>query len=88
MTYQCLIDSNIRKILMVSIALLLAGCPTEGTDSNAPTDPEDYLVAPVADAGGPYSGDQGNDIALDGSASSDDSGIATRTIDWPVSLRQ
>ncbi len=28
-------------------------------------------VAPTADAGGPYSGDQGEDIAVDGSASSD-----------------
>jgi hypothetical protein len=33
--------------------------------------------APVADAGGPYSGDQGTDITLDASGSSDPSGIAS-----------
>ena len=43
--FQCLIDSNIRIILTVSIALLLTGCPTEDTVGNAPTDPEDYLYS-------------------------------------------
>ena len=43
-------------------------------------------LPPVADAsaGAPYSGDQGSDIALDGSASTDPSGIATYEWDFDV----
>ena len=42
-------------------------------------------VAPVADAGGPYSGGQGTNIALDGSGSSDPSGIASYEWDYDTS---
>ena len=52
---------------------------TDG-DSDTTTTTVDVTVGntvPVADAGGPYSGDQGVDIPLDASASSDPSGIAT-----------
>jgi hypothetical protein len=40
-------------------------------------------AAPVADAGGPYSGDEGSSIAIDGSASSDADGD-TLTYAWTV----
>ena len=44
---------------------------SDGASSTATSTVTVANVAPTADAGGPYSGDQGADIAVDGSASSD-----------------
>ena len=49
----------------------------DGASDTATTTVEVADLAPVADAGGPYAGDQDEDISLDASGSSDPSGIAS-----------
>ena len=63
----------------ISNTATIADDGTNGPDEN-PSDNTDTEVTPVdqpptADAGGPYSGDEGEAVALDGSGSTDDLGI-------------
>ena len=53
-----------------------ANGPDENPSDNTDTEETPVDRPPTADAGGPYSGDEGEAIALDGSRSTDDLGIA------------
>ncbi|MCL1588448.1 MAG: PKD domain-containing protein, partial [Actinomycetia bacterium] len=50
--------------------------PDENPSDNTDTEVTPVDQSPTADAGGPYSGDEGEAVALDGSGSTDDLGIA------------
>ena len=57
------------------------------SDPNDPCDPQPLVLAcnqpPIADAGGPYSGDEGSNIALDASGSTDPDGMIV-SYEWDL----
>ena len=70
------VDGSVPADTVVSNTATIADDGSNGPDENPGdnTDTEETPVdqPPTADAGGPYSGDEGQDVALDGSGSSDD----------------